>query len=532
MRACQNYQDYDSDSFTSDNSNKEEELEELEELEEIKCLFCAVTLENIESTFAHLKSVHQFDLTEIRRAHSLNFYDSVKLINYIRHRHCTPETPGKEDSVLNGDIDSIVAEIRDATDSDQFLVPVIQDDPLLQTFDYFDSTNDVDEDDYYTPDQSTPYPIVSTLEDSVGTVRIQEIIQTLSDKSPEDGSPRGYPEAEKEIEGEGGDYYFDSYSNVDIHEQMLKDRVRTEAYRDFIYDNKHFFKDRIVLDVGCGTGILSFFAARAGAKKVYAVDNSEMIHVAEAIARRNGLDRSVLTFLKGKIEEVQLPEKVDVIVSEWMGYFLLFESMLDSVLYAREKWLRVGGVCLPSEAKIWVGAVENDDWFNDRVAFWSDVYGFDMREAVMPLIRRDVLIDHVPANRFLCQPVCIRHIDCNQVTVKELEFESEVELEVVADRCTIHHLSIWFDVSFSIPDNSDLGNGMRVNQVTMSTSPAGRETHWKQSLLLLDEPIEAEQGQKLRFRLQVKKNPKNPRSIICNLVNLTRNNKLQTFILQ
>ena len=62
--------------------------------------------------------------------------------------------------------------------------------------------------------------------------------------------------------------------------------------------------------------------------------------------RENGLDEKI-TLIKGRIEEVALPvgiDGIDVIVSEWMGYFLLFESMLDSVIYAREKWLRPGGI--------------------------------------------------------------------------------------------------------------------------------------------------------------------------------------------
>lgn len=67
------------------------------------------------------------------------------------------------------------------------------------------------------------------------------------------------------------DYYFDSYSHFGIHEEMLKDRVRTLAYMRSIVDNKHLFKDKVVLDVGCGTGILCMFAAKAGAKKVIGV---------------------------------------------------------------------------------------------------------------------------------------------------------------------------------------------------------------------------------------------------------------------
>lgn len=67
------------------------------------------------------------------------------------------------------------------------------------------------------------------------------------------------------------DYYFDSYAHHGIHEEMLKDQVRTSAYRDAIELNKHLFKDKVVLDIGCGTGILSLFAARAGARKVFGV---------------------------------------------------------------------------------------------------------------------------------------------------------------------------------------------------------------------------------------------------------------------
>lgn len=73
-----------------------------------------------------------------------------------------------------------------------------------------------------------------------------------------------------------------------IHETMLKDHIRTDSYRDFIYDNKSLFQGKIVLDVGCGTGILSMFCARAGAKMVIAVDNSDIIDRARENAYDNG----------------------------------------------------------------------------------------------------------------------------------------------------------------------------------------------------------------------------------------------------
>jgi predicted RNA methylase len=104
------------------------------------------------------------------------------------------------------------------------------------------------------------------------------------------------------------------------------------------------FKDKVVLDVGCGTSILSFFCAQAGAKKgqiqirkkriilnltitlVYAIDASDIADQAKRIVAHNNMSH-VIEVIKGRVEEIELPEKVDVIVSEWMGYFLLYISL-------------------------------------------------------------------------------------------------------------------------------------------------------------------------------------------------------------
>ena len=85
------------------------------------------------------------------------------------------------------------------------------------------------------------------------------------------------------------DYYFNSYSGFYIHEDMLKDKTRTLAYRRAIENNPNDFKDKIVLDIGAGTGILSIFAAKSGAKHVYAVENAEIALFAREIIKRNGL---------------------------------------------------------------------------------------------------------------------------------------------------------------------------------------------------------------------------------------------------
>lgn len=123
--------------------------------------------------------------------------------------------------------------------------------------------------------------------------------------------PKATPsEAEVPEDMTSKDYYFDSYSHFGIHEEMLKDRVRTEAYMNAIYNNEHLFRNKVVLDVGCGTGILSMFAAKAGARRVIGIDCAAIIHQAREIVEANGLS-DVVTLVQGRVEEVVLPDGIE-----------------------------------------------------------------------------------------------------------------------------------------------------------------------------------------------------------------------------
>lgn len=177
----------------------------------------------------------------------------------------------------------------------------------------------------------------------------------------------------------------------------------------------------MVLDIGCGTGILSIFAARAGAKHVYAVDNAEIALFAKEIVKNNGLSDKI-TVYKGKVEEIEFPFKegeVDIIISEWMGYFLLYESMLDCVLWARDKFLnKETGKMLPDRAQMYIAAIEDSEFMADKLNFWKDVYGVNM-SIMSKGVFKDPMVDTVPSDNIMSDSCCI--LDLDLVTCKKAD---------------------------------------------------------------------------------------------------------------
>ncbi|MCJ1244740.1 type I protein arginine N-methyltransferase Rmt1 [Trapelia coarctata] len=296
-------------------------------------------------------------------------------------------------------------------------------------------------------------------------------------------------------------HYFNSYNHHGIHEEMLKDEVRTKSYRDAIYQNRHIFKDKIVLDVGCGTSILSMFAVKAGAKHVIGVDMSTIIEKAKEIVEVNGMSDKI-TLLQGKMEEVTLPfPKVDIIISEWMGYFLLYESMLDTVLYARDKYLAPGGLIFPDKATIFMAGIEDGEYKDEKIGFWDNVYGFDY-SPLKDTALTEPLVDTVEMKAVVTDPTAVKTLDLYTVTPADLSFEAPFTLDVRRNDF-IHALIAWFDIDFTACHKP----------IRFSTGPHTKYTHWKQTVFYLREVLTVEQGEQIVGVLTNKPNDKNKRDL-------------------
>lgn len=326
--------------------------------------------------------------------------------------------------------------------------------------------------------------------------------------------------------------YFDSYKGNSIHREMIEDRVRTESYMNFIMKYRHLFADKVVLDVGCGTGILSLFCAKAGAKKVFAVDNSDIAIRAREIVKKNGYDNRI-EVIQGRVEDFHTQRKigdgkVDIIVSEWMGYGLLFEGMLDSVLRARDLYLKSDGLMVPSHCTLRIAPISDREWISESTGekFWKDVYGFDFSSMIPGglLNEREIQVFDVPPKAICGEASTFYEIDIARVTVKELDFTAPFEVELAKYVKSIDAFAIWFD-TFFLPREAkaDLKTADALyweeeggEGVAFSTGPSGTPTHWHQAVLLLgkeDREKHLKAGGKLKGSVTYRKRQRDVRGI-------------------
>lgn len=479
--------------LSSDEDNfEDEEWQEMETSNtSVKCLFCPIVLSSADEGFTHCETEHGFVLNTLKLKFNMDCYSYIKMINYIK------VNKPKAEEVMNAK--------EPRWNEDRFLKPEENDDWLMYDFESL------------AEKPSSPKSYHANVENGLVTlsqahfIELQRTIQTLTEQLKESqshlqmaredistmqqsmktlvdsgnsnkniGDSNVIVNCVSKVPLEDDEGYFNTYAHFGIHYDMLSDKVRTETYRDAILKNSDTIKEKVVLDLGCGTGILSMFSATAGAKKVYALDQSEIIYHAMDIVRENSL-QDVITLVKGRLEDTKLEEKVDIIVSEWMGYFLLFEGMLDSVIYARENCLNPGGLLLPNRCNISLVANGDIDTHKKLIDFWSDVYGYKMN-CMKSEVVREASIDVVASKNIISEPYIIKEIDINTCSTDVMDFTSKFRLIILKDGF-LTSLVGYFDTFFDLPTS-----------ISFSTGPHVTSTHWKQTVFYFRDCKEVKEG--------------------------------------
>ncbi|XP_010925253.1 protein arginine N-methyltransferase PRMT10 [Elaeis guineensis] len=321
--------------------------------------------------------------------------------------------------------------------------------------------------------------------------------------------------------------YFCTYAFLYHQKEMLSDRVRMDAYYNAVFQNKHHFRGKVVLDVGTGSGILAIWCAQAGAKKVYAVEATKMSDHARELVKANNVD-DIVEVIEGSMEEVILPEKVDVIISEWMGYFLLRESMFDSVICARDRWLKPDGIMYPSHARMWMAPIRSslgdqkmndlecamNDWYN-FVEVTETHYGVNMNVLTKPYHEehekyylKTSLWNNLHPNQVIGTPAIIKEIDCLMATVDEIrDVTSKFSLSINMDRTRLSGFAGWFDVHF----RGSMQNPA-MHKIELTTAPSvDNTTHWGQQVFLLYPPPRVNEGDRLMISFLMTRSKENHR---------------------
>lgn len=148
------------------------------------------------------------------------------------------------------------------------------------------------------------------------------------------------------------------YDVLKEHIGYVSDQRRLQAYRNAIAQVVR--PGDVVADVGCGTGILGLLALQAGAGKVYAIDSTDAIWIAKETFKRAGLADKVKC-LRGSSFEVDLPEPVDVLLCDHVGYFGIDYSLIETVSDARRRFLKPDGRIVPRGLTLQLAAIEHEE---------------------------------------------------------------------------------------------------------------------------------------------------------------------------
>lgn len=294
------------------------------------------------------------------------------------------------------------------------------------------------------------------------------------------------------------DFYFDSYGDLTLQRAMVSDQVRTDAFADAIAE---VVKDGDrVLDVGTGTGLLAMLSAKAGAEKVFGIDQASVAELATKLVEHNGLSDKV-EIIKGNAKNLQLPEKVDVLVSEWLGHFGFVETMLDDVIVARDKNLKPNGTMLPCGIELFMAPISVPWIYGESgPGFWDfPVHGIDYSPLEEMELKQAIAGKSVvPVDALLSRGESLMEFDLKTVQRDDPWRSGDLEF-VIEEDGRMDGFVGWF--------TSDLSP-----EITLDTGPGSIPTHWGQTHLMFP-PRDVKKGDALKAHFALNRHPFEERSL-------------------
>lgn len=266
--------------------------------------------------------------------------------------------------------------------------------------------------------------------------------------------------------------------------KMIADRERFDAYSEAIAKAVH--AGDAVLEVGCGPGVFALLACRAGARKVYAIDSEEIVHFARELATANGLAER-MEFIQSDSRKLQLPEHVDVIISDIRGSLPFFGHAVACLEDARQRLLAQDGRLIPQRDTLKASLIEAADFYAKLVSPWSQSSaGLNLSQSLPLLLNGSYSGDFTP-DQFVTVPQCWAVLDYAIGATTN----ADAELSFSASRAGIAHgVCLWFDTEL-------------IDGVGYSSGPGSRKTVYGQVFLPWLEPVSLQQGQQVSVRLRV-----------------------------
>jgi protein arginine N-methyltransferase 1 len=232
---------------------------------------------------------------------------------------------------------------------------------------------------------------------------------------------------------------------------MIADKVRMDPYA---YALKAVVEaDSVVLDIGTGTGLHALLACKFGARKVYAIEPNDAIHLARELALENGFaDR--IEFFQDISTHITLPEKANVIVSDLRGVLPLYDGHIPAIIDARQRHLAPGGILIPKHDTIWISLVEAGNVYKDLIAPWDYPYGISMKEAERIVLNDwfEKTTDTFNKSSLLIEPQVWAEVD--YASIENPDMSSAPIIQNATRDGTAHGLLVWFD--------GEIADGIRV----------------------------------------------------------------------